>query len=152
MAPQFDKASFRTGRLRPIRFEGCWRNGVVIPRGIHSLLKRIPELLEDDESGLDDRLRSTLYRLWQHLTDLDRQVRELEAEIVAWHQASDASRQLARVPGIGPIIATDVIATIGDGRQFESRRNLAAWLGLVPRQNSTGGRATLQGISKRGDR
>jgi len=71
---------------------------------------------------------------------------------MAWHRANEASRRLATVPGIGVITATALVATVGDAAQFSSGRQLAAWLGLVPNQNSSGGKERLGRISKRGDR
>jgi transposase len=72
-------------------------------------------------------------------------------ELLAWHQASDASRRLATIPGIGPITASAIVATVGDAGQFKCTRQFAAWLGLVPQQRSSGGKERLGGISKRGD-
>jgi transposase len=68
-----------------------------------------------------------------HLKELDRQVRELEAQIQAWHRSDETSRRLARVPGIGPLTASALVASVGDAKSFRSGRQLAAWLGLVPR-------------------
>lgn len=68
-----------------------------------------------------------------------------------WHRESEASKRLAEVPGIGPMTATALVASVGDARNFKNGRQLAAWLGLVPRQHSSGGKPTLLGISKRGD-
>jgi transposase len=82
---------------------------------------------------------------------LDRQVSELERQILQWHKSHDQSRKLEKVPGIGPITASALVATIGDATAFRHGRQLAAWLGLVPRQYSTGGKIRLHGISKRGD-
>ena len=82
---------------------------------------------------------------------LDRQVDEIEAQIKAWHRDNEVSRRLERVPGIGPITASALAATVGDAKNFDNGRQMAAWLGLVPRQHSTGGKATLLGMSKRGD-
>ena len=79
-------------------------------------------------------------------------IKAVEGEIRAWHRASPASRRLAGIPGIGPITASALTATVGDARQFRSGRELAAWLGLVPRQASTGGKPRLGAISKQGDR
>ena len=76
---------------------------------------------------------------------------ELEIQIKAWHRESPASLKLAEVPGIGPITATAMVASVGNARDFGNGRQLAAWLGLVPRQHSTGGKSVLLGISKRGD-
>ena len=87
----------------------------------------------------------------EHLKELERQVAELDAQIQRWHQATAASRKLAEIPGIGPLTASALVAAIGDATSFENGRQLAAWLGLVPRQHSSGGRQTLLGISKRGD-
>src|SRR5439155_9122210 len=75
----------------------------------------------------------------------------IEAQILAWHKNNPASQRLATIPSIGPIIATAIVATVADSGEFRSGREFAAWLGLVPRQNSTGGKARLGGISKRGD-
>ncbi len=79
------------------------------------------------------------------------QVNELEMQIVKWHRQSDASSKLAKVPGIGPITASALVASIGDAKSFNNGRQVAAWLGLVPKQHSSGGKQNLLGISKRGD-
>ena len=86
-----------------------------------------------------------------HLKLLHQQVEEIEGQIKAWHRSSDASRRLEKVPGIGPLTATALVATVGDAKNFDNGRQLAAWLGVVPRQHSSGGKATLLGMSKRGD-
>jgi transposase len=82
---------------------------------------------------------------------LDTQVQALEAQIKAWHREDGASRRLEQIPGIGPLTASALVASIGDVRNFKNARQLSAWLGLVPRQRSSGGKPTLLGISKRGD-
>ena len=82
---------------------------------------------------------------------MDRQVAELEKQIQLWHRENEASRKLANIPGIGPITASPIAATVGDAKEFKSGRQLAAWMGLVPRQHSSGGKQNLLGISKRGD-
>lgn len=125
--------------------------GIVIPQGIGHLAKHLPDILEDGENGLPGPFRQLIDRLGAHLKELDRQVQELEVQIQLWHRAHAASRKLADIPGIGPITASALIASIGDARNFDNGRQLAAWLGLVPRQNSSGGKQTLLGISKRGD-
>ena len=125
--------------------------GIVIPQGIGRIGKRMSELLEDDENGLPGVMRQLLERLHEHLKSLDRQVSELEAQINAWHRDNEASRRLAEIPGIGPITASALVASIGDGKSFANGRQLSAWLGLPPRQKSSGGKATLLGMSKRGD-
>lgn len=125
--------------------------GIVIPQGIGYIAKRLPEILEDGENQLPGAFRQLLQRLGDHLKQLDRQVTELEVQIRNWHRESDASKKLEQIPGIGPITASALVASIGDAKSFQSGRQLAAWLGLVPRQHSTGGKQVLLGISKRGD-
>jgi transposase len=126
--------------------------GFAIPQGIGHITQRVPEILEDGENDLPGSFRLLIQRLVDHLKELDRQVGELEREIQLWHKENALSQKLAKIPGIGPLTATAMIATVGDARQFENGRQLAAWLGIVPRQHSTGGKARLLGISKRGDR
>jgi len=125
--------------------------GIVIPQGICHITQRLPGILEDGESDLPGMFRQLLQRLGEHLKELDRQVGELELQIQLWHREHDASRKLAQIAGIGPITASALVASIGDAKSFQNGRQLAAWLGLVPRQHSTGGKSTLLGISKRGD-
>jgi transposase len=125
--------------------------GIVIPQGISHITKRLPAALEDGERDLPGLFRQLLQRLGEHLKELDRQVGELELQIQLWHRQHDASRKLAQIPGIGPITASALVASIGDAKSFANGRQLVAWLGLVPRQHSSGGKSTLLGISKRGD-
>jgi transposase len=75
----------------------------------------------------------------------------MEVQIQAWHRSNALSRKLEKIPGIGPLTASALVASIGDAKGFENGRQLAAWLGLVPKQHSSGGKQTLLGISKRGD-
>lgn len=125
--------------------------GIVIPKGIGHIAKRVPEILEDGENDLPGSFRLLIERLADHLKALDRQVGELEAQIQLWHRENAASQKLAKIPGIGPMTASATVASVGDARNFKNGRQLAAWLGIVPRQHSTGGKSTLLGISKRGD-
>jgi transposase len=125
--------------------------GLVIPQGIHHLAERVPALLEDASNELPLAFRQLIDRLSCHLQDLDQQVRELERQILAWHRGSELSRKLEKIPGIGPLTATALVASIADARSFKNGRQVSAWLGLVPRQHSSGGKSTLLGISKRGD-
>ena len=125
--------------------------GILIPQGIRHISKRLPEMLEDGENNLPGVFRQLLQRLGEHLNELARQVDELEAQIQVWHRENAASQKLAQIPGIGPITASALVATIGNAKCFKNGRQLAAWLGLVPRQHSSGGKPTLLGISKRGD-
>jgi len=125
--------------------------GIVIPQGLSHISKRVPMVVEDGESELPGVFRQLLQRLVEHLKEIDRQVLELEARIQLWHRQNEASRKLAQIPGIGPITASALVASIGDAKSFANGRQLAAWLGLVPRQHSSGGKQVLLGISKRGD-
>jgi len=125
--------------------------GILIPQGPKNLEPRMPGILEDADNGLPDTLRQLLYRLVQHARDLRLQAEEIEAEIKRWHEGNDASRRLAEIPGIGPLTASALVASIGDVKAFANGRQLAAWIGLVPRQHSSGGKPKLLGISKRGD-
>lgn len=125
--------------------------GIVMPQGIHSIAKRMPEILEDAENGLPGTMRRLLGRLNDHLKELDRQVNELEKQIIVWHKESELSRKLEAIPGVGPITASAMVATVGTAKEFKNGRQLAAWLGLVPKQHASGGKQNLLGISKRGD-
>ena len=104
-----------------------------------------------EQSDLPGSFRALLQRLHDHFKALDKQVDEMDAKIQQWHRESVASRKLAEIPGIGPVTATALVASIGDASSFKNGRQLAAWLGLVPRQHSSGGKSVLLGISKRGD-
>lgn len=125
--------------------------GIVMAQGMSHIVKRLHGILEHSESDLPGMFRQLLQRLGEHLKELDRQVGELEIQIRTWHQQNEMSRKLEKIPGIGPITASALVASIGDAKNFKNGRQLAAWLGLVPRQHSSGGKPTLLGISKRGD-
>jgi transposase len=125
--------------------------GIVLPQGIGHIAQRVPAIIEDAENDLPGSFRLLIQRLLDHMKELDRQVGELGAEIQLWHRQNAASQKLAAIPGMGPLTATAIVASVGDARNFKNGRQLAAWLGIVPRQHSTGGKPTLLGISKRGD-
>ena len=125
--------------------------GLIIPQGIGHIAKRVPELIEDGANELPGAFRLLVQRLLDHLKELDAQVDALSLQIVAWHRSSELSSKIAGVPGIGPITASALVATIGNAKNFDNGRQVAAWLGLVPRQHSSGGKQNLLGISKRGD-
>ncbi|MBV6271862.1 IS110 family transposase [Alcaligenaceae bacterium CGII-47] len=125
--------------------------GLVLPVGISSVYQRVPILLDQAKGELPGMFQELIWRLLEHLKDLDRQVNELERQINVWHRSNELSRKLEKVPGIGPITASALVASIGNAKSFANGRQLAAWLGLVPKQHSTGGKMNLLGISKRGD-
>src|SRR5450631_3958260 len=125
--------------------------GIVFPQGICHIQSKLPIILEDAENGLPMRTRELFARLLDHFKELDRHVREIEREIQAIHREDEASLRLEAIPGIGPLTASALVASIADAKAFKNGRQLAAWLGLVPRQDSSGGKERLLGISKRGD-
>jgi transposase len=125
--------------------------GLTLPSGIHHVLRQLPGILEDGENGLPGLSRELFQRLYGHCRELDRQVKEIEAQIHCWHRSNKMSQRLETIPGIGPITASALVASIGNASSFKNARQLAAWLGLVPRQHSSGGKEQLLGISKRGD-
>jgi transposase len=111
----------------------------------------VPALLDEAKEELPGVFCELVQRLLAHLKELDRQVGEMEVQIQIWHRANALSRKLETIPGIGPLTASALTASIGEAKNFANGRQLAAWLGLVPKQHSTGGKTNLQGISKRGD-
>jgi len=123
----------------------------VLPQGITRLRSQLPAILEDGVNGLPGLMRTLLSTLLAHLQALDRQIQALEREIVAWHRRNRDSRRMERIGGIAPLTASAWVASIGDPKNFKSGRQAAAWIGLVPRQDSTGGETKLLGISKHGD-
>ena len=125
--------------------------GIVIAKGIGHIAKRLPEILEDGENALPGMMRQLLERLGEQLKALDKQVKEMERQITFWHRDNEQSRKLEAIAGIGPITASALVATVGDAKSFKNARQVPAWLGMVPRHEGTGGKATLGRISKRGD-
>jgi transposase len=118
---------------------------------VEVLRHALPQLLEDAEQGLTADFRGLLAGLNQDLVRLDERLDELDKQIKTLANNHPAAKRLQQIPGIGPVIATALICAIGDGKQFKRGRDMAAWLGLTPRQHSSGGKERLLGISKRGD-
>jgi transposase len=116
-------------------------------------LGELLSVLEDEADGrVPDLARCALRPLATQLQLTQKAIVQVEAEIGAWHKSNDASRRLATIPGIGPIIASAIAATVPNAAHFCSGREFAAWLGLVPRQNSSGGKDRLGRISRQGNR
>lgn len=126
-------------------------NGIHVPVGPKVLLKNIPLILEDAENGLSMFFRDLLIELYEELKHINERVNGFDQKIALISNENDDAKRLQTIPGIGPVIATALVASIGSIDAFKSGRELAAWLGLVPRQHSTGGKNQLLGISKRGD-
>ena len=129
----------------------CGEFGMVVAQGASKVTILI-EMIEDrDDARLPALAGEALGSLVEQLRMAQTQILDLEKQLKAWHRTNEASRRLEAIPGVGVITATALVATIGDASQFHSGRQLAAWLGLVPRQYSSGGKARLGRISKRGD-
>ena len=127
--------------------------GIVAPQGAGRVGELVAAVVADEEAGpLPPLARRALLALAAELQALGERIKAAEAAILAWHRDNEASRRLATIPGIGPITASAIAATVPDPAQFRSGRQFAAWIGLVPRQNSSGGKERLGRISKQGDR
>ena len=126
--------------------------GIEAPRRVPLLLVRLAEALEDAENELMAEMSALLSGLGAEVRRLNERVSQFDREIAALARRMPAARRLMEIPGVGVLTATALAAAVGDGKEFRNGREMAAWLGLVPRQHSTGGKPTLLGISKRGDR
>lgn len=127
-------------------------NGIVIPVGRKLFARRLPDVLEDAENGLTDRLRALLARLRARWYTLDIEIDEVTGLLTDYAKQSELCQRASTVPGVGPIVSTAMVAAVGDARAFGRGRDMAAWLGLVPKQFTTGGKPKLGPISKRGNR
>jgi len=125
--------------------------GLVAPRHLTSLRAAIPRWLEDAENGLTSRFRRLLNGLWEDLVRLDERVAALDSDIEMVAKTDPVARRLQQLRGVGPLVATALVASVGSGEQFSKGRQMAASVGLTPRQHSSGGKERLLGISKRGD-
>ncbi|HEY0942825.1 MAG TPA: IS110 family transposase [Steroidobacter sp.] len=110
--------------------------GLAVKEGRAALRRELPSMLENPENGLSDRMRQLVDRLRSHWKYLDESINEYTHEIELIAKRHDACRRLVSVPGIGPLGATALVAAVGNGAAFKRGRELAAWLGLVPRQKS----------------
>ena len=126
--------------------------GVIAPLGLRNVARLIAVVRDESDARLPALARQVLRVLAEQVEQLAAAVAALEQQLMAWHKSNPVSQRLASIPGIGPIIATALAATVVEASGFRSGREFAAWLGLVPRQHSTGGKARLGGISKRGNR
>jgi transposase len=129
----------------------CAEFGIVVAQGAPKVEELIAIIEDADDRRLPSVAREALGALVEQLRSAQGRIKALETRLMAWHRSSEASRRLAAIPGVGVITATALVATIGDASQFRSGRQLSAWLGLVPRQHSSGGKEHLGRISKHGD-
>lgn len=125
--------------------------GIVMPKGIAACRREVAGVLEDAENGLPGMMRELLAGLAEELVQRDVHIAKLDGQIKRQCREDERIKRLLEVDGVGPISASAVVAAIGDARQFDSGRDLSAWLGLVPNQYSSGGKERLGSISKRGD-
>jgi transposase len=125
--------------------------GLVFAKSPAKLRERMPEILENADEDLTPRMRNLLALLWDEWKALEQQIVDMNQEVELIASSDAACQRLRQIPGIGPLVATAIVAAIGNGAAFHKGREFAAWLGLVPKQYSTGGKAKLAGISKRGN-
>lgn len=126
--------------------------GIVVPKGKRHLEERLGVLLDEpDEQGLSGRMRRLIADVRVQWRELDKRIAVFDAEFAAFAKENEDARRLATISGVGALIASALLAAIGKAETFKHGRDLAAWLGLVPRQATTGGKPKLLGISKRGN-
>lgn len=125
--------------------------GIIAAKGIRRVADLLAELVGTGGAKIPPLARASLNCFAAQIEAVETQIDRLEALIVEWHKGNEASRRLAGIPGVGPITASAVVATIGDASNFTSARHLSAALGLTPKQNSSGGKARQGGISKAGN-
>src|SRR5947207_4717271 len=126
--------------------------GLIAAQGLHKVAALIAIVRDEQDARVPNMARQVLRVMAEPPGDHETRIAAIEAQIMAWHKSNPVSRRLVTIPSIGPIIATAIAATVADPSVFRSGREFAAWLGLIPRQNSTGGKTRLGGITKRGNR
>jgi transposase len=126
--------------------------GIVAPQGISRVGELAALLIGEDGPQLPQLAREVLTTLMGQLHGLAERITAIEAKILAWHRNNEASRRLATIPGVGPITASAIVASVTGPDQFRSGRHFAAWIGLTPRSNSSGGKERLGRISKQGNK
>lgn len=126
--------------------------GIVLPQGARRFGREVTAALDEASGSVTTLARQLFNDQIKQLRGLSDQIQALDRQLVALCRHSEAARRLACLPGIGPIVATALVASVGDGKQFRNGRELAAWIGLVPRQHSSGGKPRLLGISRSANR
>jgi len=140
----------RTALINQIR-AFLLERGIVFAKSPIRLREALPEVLENVNEHLTPRMRNLVAMLWSEWKDLELQIVQMNDEVERIASSDAACRRLRQIPGIGPLVATAIVASIGNGAAFRKGREFAAWMGLLPKQHSTGGKARLYGISKRGN-
>jgi len=125
--------------------------GLIFPQGNIGTARAIAAVQETENADFPAFIRQVLFSLIEQIKNLKKEIAVLDKQMTAWHRAHGDSQRLVGIPGVGVVTATAIIAAIGDGKQFRSGREFAAWIGLVPRQNSSGGKEQLGRISKKGN-
>lgn len=126
--------------------------GIVAPVGRHGVEELLNVVADPTDKRLPEIARACLSALGAQLRRVKEQILEFDRMITAWHRSNETSRRLDDIPGVGPALATALVASVADPKVFRSGRNFSAWIGLVPKQYSSGGKDRLGGISKQGDR
>jgi transposase len=126
--------------------------GIVAPVGRNGVEQLLGIVADASDKRLPEVARACVTALGAQLRTLKAQILQFDRMIMAWHRSSEASRRLDDIPGVGPVLATALVASVADPKVFRSGRDFSAWIGLVPKQNSSGGKDRLGNISKRGDR
>jgi len=125
--------------------------GIAFRKGKGSIEENLPKAISTNENELTSMSKALFTELLAELRQTKEKLAEYDQKILAIHKAHPVCQRLVTIPGVGPLTATAIIAMVGDPGAFENGRHLSAYLGLVPRQHSTGGKDRLLGISKRGD-
>jgi transposase len=126
--------------------------GIVAPVGRNGVEQLLDVVADAGDKRLPEVARTCLLALGTQLRMLKGQILEFDRQIMAWHRSNEMSKRLDAIPGVGPALATALVASVADPKAFRSGRNFSAWVGLVPRQHSSGGKDRLGGITKQGDR
>lgn len=141
---------FRTAQINAVR--GLLSEfGVVMPKSRTAFGARIAEALAEMAEQVPAFFIESLRERVTHISKLDEDIKTIERQLQQWFKGNEQSQRIGKIPGIGILSATALVATIGEAKQFKHGRELAAWLGVVPKQTGSGGRVKLHGISKRGD-
>jgi transposase len=126
--------------------------GIILPKGRYSAQAAIPTLLTDEENGLPPLARTMIHDLWLNIQQANAQILGYDRELAKLARKDETARRLMTIPGVGEQVATGIVASVPDPRLFKNSRQFSAWLGLVPRQYTTGGKIRLGRITKRGDK
>ncbi|MGA6939230.1 MAG: IS110 family transposase [Pseudolabrys sp.] len=126
--------------------------GIVAPVGRHGVEELLTVVADPSDKRVPDIARACLLALGDQLQSIKKQILEFDRMIRAWHRSNEMSMRLEAAPGVGPVLATALVAAVADPKSFRSGRNFSAWIGMVPKQHSSGGKNRLGNISKQGDR